>query len=64
MTIIEFLEDICGIELRDYEKDLIVQAEKHNESYVMFPPKNGRLAALRLITIRDLICKGEKDGTM
>ena len=61
MTVIEYLEDVCGIELRDYEKDLIDRAEKHNESYVMFPPGNGRLAALILDTIRENILKGEKD---
>ena len=59
MTVIEYLEDICGIELRDYEKDLIIQAESHNENYVMFPPDNGRLAALRLDTIRENMLKGD-----
>lgn len=61
MTIIEYIEDVCGIELRDYEKDLIIQAEKTDTHYVTFPPGNGRLAALRLSTILENILKGEKD---
>lgn len=59
MTIVEYIEEVYGLELLDYQKEVISKAEKAGDPYVNFPPNMGRVAAANLLTIKNLILKGE-----